>query len=73
MMMRANSYDFDPSLDGTITGPYTTTLNAYLHDELNYENDLPYEILTGRVQPWDYSNVQNEFLNVAETLRERDQ
>jgi carboxypeptidase C (cathepsin A) len=63
-------YDFDPSLDGTITGPYTTALNAYLHDELNYENDLPYEILTGRVQPWDYSNVQNEFLNVAETLRE---
>ncbi len=63
-------YDFDPSLDGTITGPYTTALNAYLHDELNYENDLPYEILTGRVRPWDYSNVQNEFLNVAETLRE---
>ena len=63
-------YDFDPSLDRTITGPYTATLNAYLHDELNYRNDLPYEILTGRVQPWDYSNVQNEFLNVAETLRE---
>ena len=63
-------YDFDPSLDGTITGSYTATLNAYLHDELNYRNDLPYEILTGRVQPWDYSNVQNEFLNVAETLRE---
>lgn len=65
-----DQYDFDPSLDGTISGPYTTTLNAYLHDELNYQNDLPYEILTGRVQPWDYSNVQNEFLNVAETLRE---
>ena len=65
-----DQYDFDPSLDGTISGPYTATLNAYLHDELNYRNDLPYEILTGRVQPWDYSNVQNEFLNVAETLRE---
>ena len=62
-------YDFDPSLDGTISGPYTTALNAYLHDELKYENDLPYEILTSRVHPWDYSNVQNEFLNVAETLR----
>lgn len=65
-----DQYDFDPSLDGTISGPYTTALNAYLHDELNYRNDLPYEILTDRVQPWDYSNVQNEFLNVAETLRE---
>ena len=63
-------YDFDPSLDGTISGPYTTAINGYLYDELNYQNDLPYEILTGRVRPWDYSNVQNEFLNVAETLRE---
>ena len=62
-------YEFDPSLDATISGPYTTALNGYLYDELNYENDLPYEILTGRVQPWDYSNVQNQFLNVAETLR----
>ena len=63
-------YDFDPSLEGTISGPYTAALNAYLYDELNYRNDLPYEILTSRVHPWDYSNVQNEFLNVAETLRE---
>ncbi len=62
-------YEFDPSLDGTISGPYTTAINAYLHDELNYENDLPYEILTGRVYPWDYSNVENQYLNVAETLR----
>ena len=63
-------YDFDPSLEGTISGPYTTAINSYLYDELNYKNDLPYEILTGRVHPWDYSNVQNEFLNVAETLRD---
>lgn len=62
-------YEFDPSYSATIYGPYTTALNAYLKAELNYENDLPYEILTGRVQPWSYSNVENEFLNVAETLR----
>ncbi|MEM9897457.1 MAG: peptidase S10, partial [Bacteroidota bacterium] len=24
---------------------------------------------TGRARPWNYSNVQNRFLNVAETLR----
>ena len=61
--------EFDPSYDATIYGPYTTAINRYLRTELNYESDLPYEILTGRVYPWDYSNVENEFLNVAETLR----
>nr|WKN35088.1 peptidase S10 [Tunicatimonas sp. TK19036] len=62
-------YEFDPSYNATIYGPYTTAINGYLRSELDYENDLPYEILTGRVHPWNYSNVQNEFLNVAETLR----
>ena len=63
------NYEFDPSYSATIYGPYTTAINAYLKAELDYENDLPYEILTGRVQPWNYSNVQNQYLNVAETLR----
>ncbi|WKN41659.1 S10 family peptidase [Tunicatimonas pelagia] len=62
-------YEFDPSYSATIYGPYTTAINSYLKAELDYENDLPYEILTGRVRPWSYSNVENEFLNVAETLR----
>jgi carboxypeptidase C (cathepsin A) len=61
--------EFDPSLNGTISGPYSTAINHYLRQELKYENDLPYELLTGRVQPWNYSNVQNKYLNVAETLR----
>jgi carboxypeptidase C (cathepsin A) len=64
------SYDFDPSYNAAIYGPYTSTLNDYLRRELRFENDLPYEILTGRVQPWNYGNVQNRYLNVAETLRE---
>lgn len=62
-------YEFDPSLDATISGPYSGTINNYLRQDLKYENDLPYLILTGRVQPWNYNNVQNQFLNVAETLR----
>ena len=63
-------YEFDPSLDKTISGPYSGTINHYLRSELKYENDLPYLILTGRVQPWNYNNVQNQYLNVAETLRQ---
>ena len=63
-------YEFDPSLDATISGPYSTAINQYLRQDLKYENDLPYLLLTGRVQPWNYGNVQNQYLNVAETLRQ---
>jgi carboxypeptidase C (cathepsin A) len=60
--------EFDPSL-AAIEGPYSTLLNHYLRTDLGFESDLPYEVLTGRVHPWDYSNVQNQYLNVAEDLR----
>ena len=40
----------DPSIDA-ITGPYAAALNHYVRAELGYESDLPYEILTSRVQP----------------------
>jgi carboxypeptidase C (cathepsin A) len=63
------AYEFDPSYNAAIYGPYTTAVNDHLRKTLKFESDLPYEILTGRVQPWNYNNVQNQFLNVAETLR----
>jgi carboxypeptidase C (cathepsin A) len=59
---------FDPSLEA-ITGPYTNAINSYARSVLKFESDLNYEILTGRVQPWSYSNVENQYLNVAETLK----
>ncbi len=62
------AWEFDPSL-AAITGPYTATLNDYVRSELAFESDLPYEILTNRVQPWSYDQHQNQFVNVAETLR----
>lgn len=61
--------EFDSSNDGTISGPYSAALNHYVRAELKFNNDLPYEILGGRVQPWNYNNVQNKYLNVAESLR----
>ncbi len=61
-------WEFDPSL-AAITGPYTATLNDYVRSELDFKSDLPYEILTSRVHPWSYDQHQNEFVNVAETLR----
>jgi len=60
-------YEYDPSYSA-ILGPYTATINDYVRRTLGYESDLPYEILTGRVQPWKYDQ-RNSYLNVAETLR----
>lgn len=59
----------DPSMMA-ILGPYTATLYDYVRRELKFESDLPYEILTPRVQPWSYEKQQNQYVNVAETLRE---
>ncbi len=60
--------EYDPSM-AAIRGPFGAVVNDYLRSELHYENDLPYELLTGRVAPWHYGNAQNRYLNVAETLR----
>ncbi len=60
--------EYDPSLT-MITGPYTAMFNDYVRRDLNFESDLPYEVLTGRVQPWSFAEHENEFVNVAETMR----
>jgi len=60
--------EYDPSYTN-IQGPYTACLNDYVRCELEFESDLPYEILTGRVLPWNYKQYQNQYVNVAETLR----
>jgi carboxypeptidase C (cathepsin A) len=62
------SFDYDPSYNIAIYGGYTAAVNDYIRRELKYENDLPYEILTGRAFPWTLS--KDKYLNVAETLRE---
>jgi len=61
-------FEFDPSMTN-IGGPYTATLNDYVRGELKYESDLPYEILNERVNPWSFAEFENEYVNVAETLR----
>ena len=62
------NYEYDPS--GAVTqGAYTANLNNYVRGELEFESDIPYEILSRRVHPWDYSGHQNQYVNVADTLR----
>ena len=62
-------FEFDPSY-ANIQGPYSAAFNAYVRGELNFESDLPYEILTDRVWPWSYAEFENHYVNVAETLRQ---
>lgn len=60
--------EHDPSMVN-IMGCYTATFNDYVCEELEFQSDLPYEILTGRVHPWSFSEHENQYVNVAETLR----
>ena len=60
--------EYDPSYIN-IYGPYSASLNDYVRRELGFESDLPYEILTGKVQPWNYGKYKGRYVNVAETLR----
>lgn len=61
-------FEHDPSYSA-IQGSYTATLNDYLRRELKFESDISYEILTSLYEQWDYSKHQNQYVNVAETLR----
>ena len=59
----------DPS-SVAIAGPYSAALNHYVRAELGYESDLPYEVLTGRVQPWSYAEFEGRHVTVSSMLGE---
>lgn len=58
---------YDPSI-AAITGPYTAAINSHVRTALGYANDLPYEILTGRVQPWSYKEFEGRAVSVVGKL-----
>ena len=60
--------DFDPSFTN-IDGPFTAVINDYLERELKFKDEKGYNVF-GDVYPWNYNNVQNKYLNVAESLRD---
>lgn len=55
-----------------IQGAYTAAMNIYARRDLRFISDLPYEILTGRVHPWnwEYQGGRRDSLNVAAALRD---
>jgi carboxypeptidase C (cathepsin A) len=63
------SPEYDPSYT-TALGPFAATFNDYVRRELKFESDLPYEVLTSKVQPWNFNRARNRYLDIAENLRE---
>jgi carboxypeptidase C (cathepsin A) len=63
-----DSTDYDPSLS-LFLPLYSGALNHYVRTELEFESDLSYEVLTERVQPWNFGGGRNGYLYVADTLR----
>ena len=55
---------FDPSYMAAL-GPLAATMNAYVREELAFENDLPYKALAG-VHPWKYE--ENTYSSTAADL-----
>ena len=60
--------DYDPSL-APFLDAYSATFNDYARRELKYDSDLPYEVLSGRVRPWNMGERGSGYLDVADRLR----
>lgn len=58
--------DYDPSFSLAL-GAYSTTMLSYLGNDLGWKEESPYEILTGKVQPWKMGNG-NGYTNMASRL-----
>ncbi|MEM7384072.1 MAG: peptidase S10 [Verrucomicrobiota bacterium] len=60
----SRSPEYDPSY-AAVLGPFSGTINHYLREELEYEEDSPYEILKGL--SWKYPR-QNSYATVSHRL-----
>jgi carboxypeptidase C (cathepsin A) len=60
----------DPSFSAII-GPYTAALNHYVRVELEYKNDLPYEIINmNAAKDWSFKEFEGQQITVADKLAE---
>jgi carboxypeptidase C (cathepsin A) len=65
----AERQDYDPSFTAVL-GAFTGAMNGYLADELDYQDELVYEVLTGAVHPWSYEPFVNRYVTAGDTLRQ---
>ena len=63
----ASSYaSYDPSFT-VAKGPFSTAMLAYLTDDLSWKDKRVYEIITGKVHPWNW-NASNKYVNLSSRL-----
>tara|TARA_R110002073_G_scaffold12017_15_gene53969 strand:- start:781 stop:2283 length:1503 start_codon:yes stop_codon:yes gene_type:complete len=63
------NFESDPSMD-TAQAIYSACLNDFVRTDLQFESDLPYEIISFKVHPkWRYDSFENRYVNTAEMLR----
>lgn len=61
------SSEEDPSY-ANVYGAFATQLNAYVRGDLKFDSDLPYEILTRDVHPWNYGGFAGRYVSSADAL-----
>jgi carboxypeptidase C (cathepsin A) len=64
----ASNAEYDPSLNPFLDA-YSATFNDYVRRTLKYESDLKYEVLSGRVRPWNMGQGGSGYLDVLDRLR----
>ncbi|MGH9582551.1 MAG: S10 family peptidase, partial [Bryobacteraceae bacterium] len=65
----SENMNYDPSY-ASVHGAYTAAFNEYIRKDLNWKIDIPYEILTSKVQPWNYTPFTNRYVDVGPRLKE---
>ncbi|WP_239027011.1 S10 family peptidase [Geomonas oryzisoli] len=75
MDSRFNAENAEPGrqlgFDATVANirpPFTSTVNAYLREELGYQSDLEYYVLGGGTGRWDWE-AKNSYADTGENLR----
>ncbi len=58
--------EFDPSFN-VAKGPFTNALMAYLTDDLGWDDNRVYEIITRKVHPWKWDS-NNSYVNLSNNL-----
>ena len=61
--------EWDPSYS-QYEAAYSGAINDYLRRELKFETDVRYEVLTGRVHPWNFGRGGEGYTFVAHRLRQ---
>ncbi len=61
--------EYDPSAEA-VFGLFTAVINDYLRNDLKFEDEHVYEIISDNVQPWSYGRYAAHFPDASNTLRQ---